>query len=131
MGRRVVVMKKREVEYGDVEAFNYGIYDLASVLDEMCVSSVLLDDGYGYNVELEVNAKSLKEEIEQLKSENERVKNGGDITEFGDGVDFSFANVKKLIEDSLEYSVEKFIEVMEAYMKEGDHRNEYYYFTQL
>lgn len=129
MSQMVYVMKKRVVEYGDVSAFNYGIYDLSSVLDEMCVSSVLLDDGYGYNVQLEVNADSLKSAVEQLKSEHERINNGGDEDKVGDGVEFRYSDVKTLINDSLEYSVDKFIETMEDFMREGDHHNGFYYFT--
>ena len=49
MGLRATVIKKYEIEYGDIQGFNYGSDALVSLIYEFCDDYFVGDDGYGGN----------------------------------------------------------------------------------
>lgn len=123
MGLRVRVLKKRVVEYGGTEAFNYGFYKLMDVLGELGVESRILDDEVGSDAIAEVSAKDLKKAVTDLK----KCRDGEDFV--NEEVDYEC--VKETIFKELGCTLDKFVDTMEKYMKEGDCHNGYYYFTIL
>lgn len=122
MSRTISVMKKREVEYGNTRAFNYGLYTLRDILDALFVEHHLVDDEDGDCAELRVDAESLKKGIEDLR----KIKDGLEVSE-----DIDVEDLKDQITIGLGYSLEEFINVMVKFMAEGDCRNGYYYFVLL
>lgn len=115
-------MKKREIEYGNTRAFNYGLYTLRDILDALFVEHHLVDDEDGDCAELRVDAESLKKGIEDLR----KIKDGLEVSE-----DIDIEDLKDQITIGLGYSLEEFINVMVKFMAEGDCRNGYYYFVLL
>ncbi len=109
MGNRLHVAKKYEVDYANLEYFNWQIYELHDFL--YCLG---IDNSDMYDEEFEESKKKWKEGIEKLKT-----------------IDSLDEGEKEDILESLEplgYSVEKMIEIMQKYLDASDPNNDYMHF---
>lgn len=119
MGQRVRVLKKRVVEYGDTEAFNYGFYHLTEVFDMLGVDTYILDNESGSDALCEVNAEGLKKGIEYLK--------GGKLNKRCESVE----EIERYVKEEFNKTLDEFVSIIESYMREGDCHNGFYYFRML
>ena len=123
MGLRVHVLKKRIVEYGSVEAFNYAYEKFSNLLDLLSVPNWQLDNEDGSQWECEVDAALLKKAVLLLNRIYRKKANSTRM--------FDYEEVLDYVENELKTPMDRCIETMKRYIKEGDCHNGYYYFTIL